>query len=394
MMDEIKSKKENYEMNDDQKNTEKPIDLEFLRHSGEICTMLASMDLPKKVECINLVRDMIHEVSPFKSEPVDLIRWVPVDGVKANDYNPNSVAPPEMELLRHSINHDGYTQPVVTWMDDDSREVIDGFHRTRVCKELDDVNARVHGYLPVVTIKDDCSERSDRMASTIRHNRARGKHRVDSMSEIVLELKKRNWSDKRVAKELGMDEDEILRLCQVSGLSDLFDDADFTNSWEIGIFDDLYSGEDLFDSVEPQESGQRIYHTWDKWECFDSGFYGSAPPKGMTKDECEQKYCEMLSDKDRFKGNLARVIDEWPNSCEHYLSNDKMNRIAWLGQASMAIDCGIPACFRGGYNLLTDEQKDVADNMALDTLNVWLVRNDRPALSAEDANSKTKANIY
>ena len=139
-------------MNDDQKNTEKPIDLEFLRHSGEICTMLASMDLPKKVECINLVRDMIHEVSPFKSEPVDLIRWVPVDGVKANDYNPNSVAPPEMELLRHSINHDGYTQPVVTWMDDDSREVIDGFHRTRVCKELDDVNARVHGYLSLIHI--------------------------------------------------------------------------------------------------------------------------------------------------------------------------------------------------------------------------------------------------
>jgi ParB-like chromosome segregation protein Spo0J len=137
-----------------------------------------------------------------------------------------------MELLRLSITADGYTQPIVTMDEGDgTRQVIDGFHRTRVGKESPDVSARVKGYLPVVTVRADREDKSDRIASTIRHNRARGKHRIDAMSDIVVELKRRNWTEARIGKELGMDADEVLRLCQLTGLADLFSDADFSRSW-------------------------------------------------------------------------------------------------------------------------------------------------------------------
>jgi ParB-like chromosome segregation protein Spo0J len=116
----------------------------------------------------------------------------------------------------------------------DSREVIDGFHRHRVGKECDEIQTRIHGYLPVVTINESRQDKGDRIASTIRHNRARGKHKVDSMSDIVVELRRRNWSDEKIAKHLGMDPDEVLRLTQISGLSELFADQEFSKSWEIG----------------------------------------------------------------------------------------------------------------------------------------------------------------
>ena len=124
--------------------------------------------------------------------------------------------------------------------EEDGVQVIDGFHRHRVGKECDDVRERVHGYLPVVSIRQDRKDRNDRIASTIRHNRARGKHRIDAMSEIVVELKRRNWSDERVARELGMDADEVLRLCQITGLAELFSDEDFSRAWEVadGATDD------------------------------------------------------------------------------------------------------------------------------------------------------------
>jgi hypothetical protein len=212
---------------------------------------IAELPLDEKVNALNEIKESLHIISPFQSEPVDFIKWVKVDDVVANDYNPNAVAPPEMELLRHSIHHDGYTQPVVTWMSDekDSREVIDGFHRSRVCREFQDVNDRVHGYLPVVTILSDNTGKNDRVASTIRHNRARGKHKVDSMSDIVVDLRKRNWTDTKICKELGMDPDEVLRLCQVSGLIELFTDQDFTKSWEIDSKVDI-DGLDLIDDGE------------------------------------------------------------------------------------------------------------------------------------------------
>ena len=196
---------------------------------------LSKFSLDDQVDTINSIKKMLHEVSPFNSEPVDCVLWVKNDTVHANDYNPNSVAPPEMELLRLSIANDGYTQPIVSMMDEgkETREVIDGFHRNRVGKECEDIQSRVHGYLPVVTIRDEQKGFNDRVASTIRHNRARGKHRVESMSDIVVDLKKRNWSDKKISKELGMDQDEVLRLAQISGLTELFKNTDFSNAWEV-----------------------------------------------------------------------------------------------------------------------------------------------------------------
>ncbi len=191
--------------------------------------------LPTRVERLNELRRGVRAFSPFRTEPVDLVEWVPAAVVEANDYNPNAVAPPEMELLRLSIMADGYTQPIVTNETDGKREVIDGFHRNRVGKECDDVRERVHGFLPTVQIQSDRTDKSDRMAATIRHNRARGKHRVDGMSEIVLALKRRNWSDAKIGKELGMDPDEVLRLSQISGLADAFKDRAFSLAWEAEI---------------------------------------------------------------------------------------------------------------------------------------------------------------
>lgn len=200
----------------------------------QILEKLNSLDLDSKVEFINEIKILLHENSPFKTEPVDCVLWVKNTTVKANDYNPNAVAPPEMELLRLSISNDGYTQPIVS-MDnhDGTREVIDGFHRNRVGKECEDIQSRVHGYLPVVTIRESQSDINNRVASTIRHNRARGKHKVESMSDIVVDLKRRNWSPEKIAKELGMDSDEVLRLSQISGLIEMFDDKEFSLAWEI-----------------------------------------------------------------------------------------------------------------------------------------------------------------
>ena len=206
--------------------------------TNKLINQLRFMDESEQVDAINSIRQAIHEISPFKDEPVDFVRWVRNESVQANDYNPNSVAPPEMELLRHSIMSDGYTQPIVTWNQEEGIEVIDGFHRNRVGKECEDVSNRVRGYLPVVTIKEDREGRNDRIASTIRHNRARGKHKVDSMSEIVMELRKRNWSHDKICKELGMDRDEVLRLLQITGLVDQFSDTEFSKAWEAEVLED------------------------------------------------------------------------------------------------------------------------------------------------------------
>jgi ParB-like chromosome segregation protein Spo0J len=214
-----------------------------------LVNQIAALPEHERIDIINQVRLMIHEISPMKNEPVDCVLWVRNDSVYANDYNPNSVAPPEMKLLEHSIQEDGYTQPIVTMKQEIGREVIDGFHRHRVGKESELIQSRVHGYLPVVTINEHRTDRSDRMASTIRHNRARGKHKVESMSEIVLELKRRNWSDQKISKELGMDADEVLRLYQITGLADMFKDHEFTQAWEVDLIDESDSMETYEENV-------------------------------------------------------------------------------------------------------------------------------------------------
>jgi len=194
--------------------------------------MFEGLPLPEQVRLLNTCRRILGDYSPFRDEPVDHVEWVPSEEVQANSYNPNSVAPPEMELLRLSISADGYTQPIVTNAENGHREVVDGFHRSRVGQECDDVRDRLSGYLPVVQIRSDRGDVPDRMAATIRHNRARGKHGVIKMAEIVLDLKRRNWSDKKIGTELGMDPDEVLRLTQIQGLAVAFADRDFSEAWE------------------------------------------------------------------------------------------------------------------------------------------------------------------
>ena len=155
----------------------------IIQRVKEFINEISDFNTDEKVFMINEIKLALHEISPMKSEPVDCVLWVKNNTVKANDYNPNSVAPPEMELLRLSISADGYTQPIVSMLNEDlqTREVIDGFHRNRVGKECEEIQSRVHGYLPVVTINEDRTKINDRVASTIRHNRARGKHKIDAM---------------------------------------------------------------------------------------------------------------------------------------------------------------------------------------------------------------------
>jgi len=215
----------------------------------DIFSYLAARPIEDRVTQINEIRRALSLYSPFSAEPVDFVEWVPAEEVEANDYNPNSVAPPEMGLLRVSIMADGYTQPIVTNRDDERRVVVDGFHRNRVGKECKDVRERVHGYLPVVQVRSERIEKGDRIAATIRHNRARGKHRVDAMSEIVLDLKRRNWSDEKIGRELGMDPDEVLRLAQISGLAEMFADKEFTEAWEPGNI----SGEELMEFEDDED---------------------------------------------------------------------------------------------------------------------------------------------
>lgn len=198
-----------------------------------------SLDFDELVAVCNALRILTHRNSPFKEEPVDCVVWIKSECIESNDYNPNVVAPPEMILLERSIREDGYTQPIVSWRNDSRFQVVDGFHRHRVGNESDEIKDRIRGHLPLTVINKGRTDRGDRIASTIRHNRARGKHQVEAMSDIVVELKRRNWSDNRIAKELGMDSDEVLRLCQITGLAEVFCDTEFSKSWDIGSLDDL-----------------------------------------------------------------------------------------------------------------------------------------------------------
>lgn len=209
-------------------------------NAGAIADMVDALvralsELPDvdRIAALNDVRTRLHEVSPFRGEPVDLVLWVPGEDVRSNGYNPNVVAPVEMDLLRHSIASDGYTQPIVSMDVDGVHEVVDGFHRSRVGREVQEIRARVLGHLPVVRINEGRRARADRMAATVRHNRARGRHQVVRMSDIVVDLTRRGWSRERIAQELGMDEDEVLRLKQVTGLADLFRDREFSAAWDV-----------------------------------------------------------------------------------------------------------------------------------------------------------------
>lgn len=186
-------------------------------------------NLDEKVSTMNTIRANLSDISPFE-EPVDCVRWIPMDKVKANEYNPNRVASTEMKLLHTSIKLDGYTQPIVAYkLDSGEYEVVDGFHRNRVGKEYKDINKRIHGYLPLVILDKPLDER---IGSTIRHNRARGTHQIRSMSEIVIDLAKAGWTDEEICKKIGMELDEVIKLKQITGLKEAFQNHEFSKSWE------------------------------------------------------------------------------------------------------------------------------------------------------------------
>lgn len=198
-----------------------------------ICAELAELPEDARIEALNEVRAALHEVSPLKHHPVDFVRWAKADEVLPCDYgNPNFVAPPEMKLLEHSIVANGYTMPVVTHESEDGTITVDGHHRRRVCVESKTVGESTRGYLPVTRIRAERSDASSRIAATIEHNRARGEHQVDQMSELVRMLYQAGWRDDKIQEELGMTADEVRRMKQITGLAALFADREFSEAWE------------------------------------------------------------------------------------------------------------------------------------------------------------------
>jgi hypothetical protein len=184
-----------------------------------------------KIKFLNDLKEFLHrEISEIK-QPIDYVRWIPIEKVKPNDYNPNSVAKIEMGLLYKSIKHDGYTQPVVTIYDPDNDiyVIVDGFHRYFTCKTNKDIYERNKGHLPCVVIEKDINER---MAATVRHNRARGEHSVTGMANMVFEMLQNGWKDEEICNHLGMEAEEILKLKHITGFSKLFKDAEYNKSWE------------------------------------------------------------------------------------------------------------------------------------------------------------------
>lgn len=186
----------------------------------------------KTKQALNHLRCVLHEISPFAQEPVDCVLWVKADEIVANDYNPNVMAPSEKKLLKQSLEKDGFTQPIVVSEETSHYLVVDGFHRQLLGRRTV-TGKRLKGWLPVTCINPDRKGQTSRIAATIRHNRARGKHQITSMSDIVRDLSRLGWTDERIGTELGMDQDEVLRLKQISGLTELFQQADFSPAWTV-----------------------------------------------------------------------------------------------------------------------------------------------------------------
>ena len=201
---------------------------------NEMKNYLQSLPEDKLIEAINAFRQAIHENSPFREQPVDCVLWIKQDEITANDYNPNNVAPPEKRLLCKSLEMDGFTQPiVVTESEARHYEIVDGFHRHEIGSNRAVLKRQLKGYLPVTCLRKERQKKFDRIAATIRHNRARGRHQINAMSDIVRELVQLGWDDERISQELGMDSDEVLRLKQINGLLELFADRRYSEAWTV-----------------------------------------------------------------------------------------------------------------------------------------------------------------
>lgn len=198
----------------------------------QLLTSISSIDDSlNDIDFMNEVMNECFKVHPFKHNPISRVRYIPLNKIQANSYNPNSVASKEMELLHTSIEHDGYTQPTVAFYDPEKDKyiIVDGFHRYTVCMRYKDINELNHAYLPIVVIE---KRLADRMASTVRHNRARGKHAVEGMSNIVLQMLREGKSDADVCIELGLEVDELIKLKHITGFAKLFEGTEYNQSWE------------------------------------------------------------------------------------------------------------------------------------------------------------------
>jgi len=185
----------------------------------------------RKVEIYNRITAQLYEFIGLK-HPVLNIQLIPLERVEGNDYNPNKVAPPEMKLLELSVKKDGLTMPIVVAAEKKNENwvIVDGFHRTAVCKDVPEIKESLGGYLPVTILEKNLESR---VASTVRHNIARGTHQVELSAKLVAFLKRNDWSNKRIGEELGMEPDEVLRLRQITGLAEAFQDQEFSKSWEL-----------------------------------------------------------------------------------------------------------------------------------------------------------------
>jgi ParB-like chromosome segregation protein Spo0J len=182
-----------------------------------------------KIDFVNEVNEYISELNPLKHNPVCFVKWVKAEQIKPNEYNPNFVASKELELLNTSIERDGYTQPIVTIWDGKFYIIVDGFHRYYVMLSHPILMQINKGYLPITIIKKGIN---DRMASTIRHNRARGKHNITGMSNLVFQLLDKGWDDTLICKELGMEAEELIRLKHITGFSKLFENTEYRKAWK------------------------------------------------------------------------------------------------------------------------------------------------------------------
>ncbi len=191
---------------------------------------LLPVDPPARIAALNQLREALHRASPIQ-QPVDLVRWVPIEQVTPNDYNPNRVAQTEMRLLLTSIWQDGYTQPIVTIWDPERHlfVIVDGFHRYWTARSTPEVLARNHGCVPVVVIDKDIG---DRMAATVRHNRARGKHSIEGMGNLVFGMLQAGRTDAEICSQLGMEVEELARLKHLTGFSALFAGRTYSEAWE------------------------------------------------------------------------------------------------------------------------------------------------------------------
>lgn len=187
----------------------------------------------ERIEVLNTLRQTLHQHSPFVDEPVDCVLWVKTSELVPNDYNPNFMAPSEKKLLQRSLETNGYTQPIVAAVRKKKYVIIDGYHRYNLGKSKSILGKKLSQYLPVTLISEEGLLPAERIAATIRHNRARGKHQIAAMSAIVQDLHRLGWEDSKISGELGMDKDEVLRLKQISGLAEMFLDNAYSTGWTV-----------------------------------------------------------------------------------------------------------------------------------------------------------------